>query len=98
MSAVTLLIQSRAKPGHDGEVRELMAAKFVRIRAEESACDVLVGHQQADEPTRFMIYEEWSDRDELAQFTATREHMQEYFAQLNPHVEEFDRSFWTRFI
>jgi len=97
-SAVTLLIRSLVKPGHDGEVRPLMAATFARIRAEEAACDVLVGHQSADDPQRFMVYEEWSDRDELERFSATREHMQEYFAQMAPHVEDFERSFWVRFI
>lgn len=98
MSAVTLLIRSHVKPGRSDDVRALMANTFGRIRAEEAACDVLTGNRKADEPERFMIYEEWTDRDELERFSATREHMQEYFARMAPHVEDFERSFWVRFV
>ena len=94
---VVVVVQLLAKDGHVDEIKREATALFTRIRAEEEACDSISGHQDVDDPRRFLFYEEWRDRDEFLAFRDDRPYMGEYFKRMDQHVEQGEFGLWERF-
>jgi quinol monooxygenase YgiN len=74
---VTVVVQYQAQPNQaDRAQRELTA--LVAEVVGEHACLGIELHQHADDPTRFLLYERWGDRE-----TYLGEHMR------TPHLQAF---------
>jgi quinol monooxygenase YgiN len=77
---VTVVITYRALPGHADTARDELAALIETVVAEESDCHGIRLLQDAADPHRILLVEEWTDAD-----TFTGPHMQ------TPHLQAFMR-------
>lgn len=78
-TSVVILFQ--AKPGKEEELRQAMMELIPPVIAEPQCIGVNL-HQDDDDPTKFMLYENWADKDYF-----TGEHMR------TPHLQAYiDRS------
>lgn len=75
--AITVLILFQAKSGMEERVRQAMLVLIPPVLAEPNCISVNF-HQDSDDPTRFMLYENWADKDYY-----TGEHMQ------TPHIRAY---------
>ncbi len=92
-----VVVQLRAKAGHQAEVEREASTLFERIRREEAACLSIAGHRDPQKPDHFMFYEIWRDREEFIEFRDNRPYMSEYFERMKAHVAEGDFSLWEPF-
>lgn len=72
---VTVLILFQAKPGMEETLKKEMMALIEPVIAEP-ACINVNFHQDSDDQTRFMLYENWADKDFY-----TSDHMQTPYLQ-----------------
>lgn len=75
---VTVVIVYRARPGNAEVARAELAALISTVVATEPACLGIVLHQDVDDPTRFLLYERWVDKESYV-----GDHMQ------TPHIRAF---------
>jgi len=59
---ITVLIVYRALPGMADAGLRALADLVATVVAEEPACFGITVHQDASEPTRILLYEEWKDQ------------------------------------
>ena len=57
-----------------------MREVFPKIR-REPACVEITGHQDRDDPSRFMVFEIWTSEKEFVEFLSGRDYMQDYLAR-----------------
>ena len=96
-TSVTVLIVYRAQPGKENAGLDALSSLVATVVAEEPACLGITIHQDASDPTRILLDEEWTDK---ASYVGP--HMQ------TPHIRAFiqtapelfagppDISFWER--
>ena len=65
---VTVIAHYRTHPGKADDVRAVLA-RHARASAAEPGCIHFLAHQDAEDPTRFALYETYEDEDA---FTAHR--------------------------
>src|SRR4051812_13440047 len=82
-SAIAVLVRLRVHLGHEGAFRDELQRIVARVR-DEPACLAIEGHQDRDDPTRFMLFEEWRSAEEFAEFEQGRAYMREYFERVEP--------------
>lgn len=80
-TAVAIIVTLHVKPGREAEFLELLAPVLDAMRHEPSFINAVL-HRSPDDPTLFMIYETWADRDELVQVQIPRDYRQPYIAAL----------------
>jgi len=77
-SGYVVLVRLKTKEGEaesfKGELQPLLAT----IREEEPACIRIMGHQDPDDPSRFMLYEVWRTEEEFWEFESGRDYMRAY--------------------
>lgn len=95
--SVTVLIVYRAQPGKENAGLDALASLVATVVAEEPACLGITIHQDASDPVRILLLEEWVD-----QASYVGPHMQ------TPHIRAFierapaffagppDISFWEQ--
>jgi quinol monooxygenase YgiN len=76
--AVVVVIDYQALKGRGDEARRELAALIAEVVAREPHCLGIRLHRQADDDTRFLLYELWTDREAY-----TGPHMQ------TPHLRAF---------
>jgi len=74
---ITVLIYYQAKPGMEDVTKQELTALIASV-VSEPACISINLHQDPDDPTRFMLYENWADKDFYI-----GEHLQ------TPHIQNF---------
>ena len=57
-----------------------MQEVFPKIR-REPACLEITAHQDRGDPTRFMLFEIWTNEEEFVEFESGRDYTQDYLAQ-----------------
>ena len=78
---VAFTVTLHVKPGREAEFLDLLAPVLDAMRHEPSFINAVL-HRSPDDPTLFMIYETWTDRDELVQVQIPRDYRQAYIAAL----------------
>jgi quinol monooxygenase YgiN len=61
---VTLVVTFQARPGKESELREILAGLLAPTR-KESGCINYDLHVAADNPAKFLFYENWTTRAHL---------------------------------
>ena len=73
---ITIIATFKAKEGMEGELREELLKLIEPSRSDEGCIDYHL-HQGSDDPTIFIFYENWLNREFLERHSAT------------PHVRQF---------
>jgi len=90
--SVTILFQ--AKPGMEEMVRKEMMQLISPVIAEVQCINVNL-HQDPDDRTRFMLYENWADKNYFIDEHMQTSHMQTYFKKSEEFLAEPPRIiFW----
>lgn len=61
---LTVLVTFRIKVGRDDHFLAILLPHLRRV-ANEATCMSMLVHRDVDDPTRFMLFEQWRDRDEF---------------------------------
>lgn len=61
---LTVLVTFRIKAGRDDHFLAILLPHLRRV-ADEANCMSMFVHRDVDDPTRFMLFEQWRDRDEF---------------------------------
>jgi len=97
MSATVVLVSYRSQPEHSAVARRELGRLIATVQASEPDCAGITLLQDASDPTRFTLVEQWSSREAFL-----GPHMQQ------PHIESFiqrapaflagapEISFWER--
>ena len=80
---VTLLV----KPGHEEEFLRLLTPVLDAMRHEPTFINAAL-HQDAEDPTRFMLYETWADRTDLVEVQMKRLYRSAYEVRLPELLRE----------
>ena len=64
MQSFTMLVINWVKPGCEGEYRHLVEPVLDTMRYEPTFINTVL-HEDAEDSTRFMLYETWADRDDF---------------------------------
>jgi quinol monooxygenase YgiN len=74
---ITVFVQYQSQPGMEDVTKKRLASLIASV-VSEAACISINLHQSISEPTRFMLYETWTDKE-----IYLGEHMQ------TPHMQSF---------
>ena len=85
--AVVVVVSLHVKPGHEEEFLRLVAPVLDAMRHEATFVNAAL-HQDPDDPTRFMLYETWADRDDLVGVQMKRDYRAAYEARLPALLRE----------
>lgn len=80
-TAVAITVTLHVKPGREAEFLDLLTPVLDAMRHEPSFINAVL-HRSPDDPTLFMLYETWADRDELVEVQIPRAYRQAYIAAL----------------
>lgn len=87
MSKITILANIKTKPDTVDLVKTELLKLIPMTRAEEGCINYDL-HQDNDNPTHFVFYENWESR-ELWQQHMKNQHLEDYMAATEGAVEEF---------
>lgn len=87
MSKLTIVAEIIAKPGKEELVKaELL--KLIPITEAEKGCINYDLHQDLEDPTRFLFYENWESREDWVAHSEAP-HLKDYLAATEGAVEDF---------
>jgi quinol monooxygenase YgiN len=78
ISAVLVL---RVKPGREAEFLDLLTPVLDAMRREATFVNAML-HRDPEDPTRFLLYETWADRQDLVEVQMRRPYRDAYWARL----------------
>ncbi len=87
MAKLSIVANIRAKSGKVDLVKEELQ-KLIHTTRSEDGCLQYDLHQDNEDPTHFMFYENWTSRD-LWQAHMNNQHLQDYAIATQGAVEEF---------
>lgn len=91
---VTVLILFQAKPGMEETAKKEVMALIEPVIAEPACINVNL-HQDPDDRTRFMLYENWADKDYYTGEHMQASHLQAYLKKSEEFLAEPPRIiFW----
>ena len=94
---VTVVAEMKAKAGKTEELKEVLKGLLDPTRKEEGCINYDM-HQSADEPDKFLFYENWVDKATLDRHLATP-HLKDFFSRIPELVDgEVKISLWNRTI
>ena len=94
-NSIAVIIRYQSQPGMEDVTKKELASLIATVVAEEEACLSIDLHQDMSDPSRFLLYEIWTDRESYL-----GDHMQ------TPHIQSFiqragefiagppEKSFW----
>ena len=82
-----VIVSLHVKPGHEEEFLRLLAPVLDAMRHEASFINAAL-HLDPEDPTRFMLYETWADRDDLIDVQMKRPYRSAYEARLPEILRE----------
>ena len=95
-SGLVVVVSLHVKAGHEDEFLRLLAPVLDAMRHEATFVNAAL-HQDPEDPTRFMLYETWADRDDLVEVQMRREYRSAYEARLPEILREPRRAeVWRR--
>jgi quinol monooxygenase YgiN len=75
------VVSLHVKPGREQEWLDLVKPVLDAVRHEPTFINAVL-HRDSDDPTRFMLYETWADRDDLVNVQMKRGYRAAYEARL----------------
>ena len=91
---IAFIVSLHVRPECVEEFLRLLTPVLNAMRHEASFVSAVL-HQDREDPTRFMIYETWTDLNDVAQVQVKREYRREYEARLPELLREPRRvQFW----
>jgi quinol monooxygenase YgiN len=84
---LAVVVSLHVKPDCGEEFLRLMTPVLDAMRHEASFINSVL-HRDAEDPTRFMLYETWADRDDLVQVQMKRDYRRDYEARLPDLLRE----------
>jgi len=94
MKPFVVVVANHVKPGFEAEYLELVLPIIDAMRHETSFINNVI-HRAPDDPTRFMIYETWADRDDVFNVQIKRDYRKAYEARLPKMLRApRDMAFW----
>jgi quinol monooxygenase YgiN len=85
--ALVVVVTLHVKPGHEEEFLGLLTPVLDAMRHEATFVSAVL-HQDPEDPTRFMLYETWADRDDLVEIQMKRPYRRSYEARLPEILRE----------
>lgn len=85
--ALVAVVSIRVKPGLEEEFLRLLTPVLDAMRHEPTFINAVL-HRDPEDPTCFMIYETWSDRDDLVNVQLKRGYRRAYEARLPEILRE----------
>jgi quinol monooxygenase YgiN len=86
-AAVAVVVSLHVKPGHEDEFLRLLAPVLDAMRHEATFVNAVL-HRDPEDPTRFLLYETWADRDDLVAVQMKRGYRAAYEARLPAILRE----------
>jgi quinol monooxygenase YgiN len=86
-SGLVVVVALHVKPGHEEEFLRLLAPVLDAMRHEATFVNAAL-HQDPEDPTRFLLYETWADRDDLVDVQMKRAYRSAYEARLPEILRE----------
>ncbi|MEH2360880.1 putative quinol monooxygenase [Nostoc sp.] len=74
---VTVLVLTKAKPGMEERVRNEILG-VVQRALQEPTCIHIYLHQDVKDRTNFMLYENWTDKEDFINVQMKSPHLQDY--------------------
>jgi quinol monooxygenase YgiN len=87
---VTFVITFRVKPEHAEEFHALLSPVLDAMRHEATFINAVL-HRDAQDPSRVMLYETWSDLDDVVNEQIHRDYRQAYWDRLPELLMETQR-------
>lgn len=81
MKDVTVAVTLHARPGAEAELLRLLEPVLDAMRHEPTFVSAVL-HRDPEDPTRFLLIETWTDRDDLVEVQMKRPYRQAYEARL----------------
>jgi quinol monooxygenase YgiN len=81
------VVSLHVKPGREQEWLDLVKPVLDAMRHEPTFINAVL-HRDPDDPTRFMLYETWADRDDLVNVQMKRGYRAAYEARLPDLLRE----------
>ena len=81
------VVSIHLKPGREQEWLDLVKPVLDAMRHEPTFINAVL-HRDPDDPTHFMLYETWADRDDLVDVQMKRGHRTAYEARLPDLLRE----------
>jgi quinol monooxygenase YgiN len=78
---LAVIVPLHVKPGCEEEFLDLLTPVLDAMRHETTFINAVL-HRDPDDPTRFMLYETWADRDDLVEVQMKRDYRRAYEARL----------------
>lgn len=95
-SPYILLIKLKMKPGEEETFKRELQEILKQVR-QEPACIDITGHQDPEDPSRYMLFEVWTSAEAFAEFESGRAYIREYLARVGElWAEPRDLSVWER--
>lgn len=91
---VTVLVTFRIKKGSEKEFEGVLLPHLRRVAAE-TTCEEMTVYRDPEDPTRYMLYERWADRDEFLGVQMKRPYRIPYNEAVEPlEAEPRSVTFW----
>jgi quinol monooxygenase YgiN len=84
---LAIVIPLHVKPGCEDEFLRLLTPVLDAMRHEATFINAVL-HRDAADPTRFMLYETWADREDLVAVQMKRDYRRAYEARLPDLLRE----------
>jgi quinol monooxygenase YgiN len=85
--AVVVVVSIHVKAGREQEFLRLVTPVLDAMRHEATFINAAL-HRDPEDPTRFMLYETWADRDDLVEVQMKRDYRGAYEARLPAILRE----------
>lgn len=86
-AAVAFIVSLNVKPGCEDEFLGLLTPVLDAMRHEPTFVNAVLHRDPAD-PTRFMIYETWTDLNDVVEVQVKRDYRKDYEARLDDLLAE----------
>lgn len=95
MNQFVVVVRNRVKPGFEKEYVDLVTPVLDAMRHEKTFINTML-HQDPMDPTQFMLYETWLDKEDFLTIQMKREYRQTYEERL-PAILQTPRemNYWT---
>ncbi len=81
MKEFAVIVSIHLKPGNEAEFLGLLMPVIDEVRLESTFINNFL-HQDPEDPTRFMVYENWADQDEFFEVQMKRNYRKPYESRL----------------
>jgi len=77
MIPITMIVINWVKPGFEAKYRRCSESVLDAMRHETTFINTIL-HRDAEDPTRFMLYETWADRDDFFDIQMKKSYRSDY--------------------